>query len=450
MLLSGWALNIDAQVFGGSPFDSASSCDIAQLDSRIARLDSVCCVGDRCTETCDVDCMEVIVPLLDDFGSEIDLIYDSMDGIRDGQARPLADAYNQCLDVPVSDLVEMLTALRDSGQCPAEILDGVGTTDSKADACEDVWSRNCGMAVESGFLTCDADFCNTVPAIDAPCDLAGHCDRTCGFCTAQDDGNHRRLLMIEAVCRRAQFSLGTCDTADFAAMTAEVDEACCDPGTDVCATGVPGECDAKCAVIYNPLYQQCSRFISAQVGLAAMSAYNRLHHGLLEARGCTQRAPPPCLPSRCCGSSLFVARENLIGIHVLKLIVEMGVVIMGLVSVSTGTREKLVIFWIRALALIVGGMGNVLVGAVNVRVDTLATIARTTDVAHLVVLVVVAVAASVMAVALAAAVRLGITVMRMLPVGTMLVIARVEGCYLVQFRCCITCKVADCNAHHAY
>eukprot|EP01050_Picozoa_sp_SAG11_P011747 SAG11_NODE_1266_length_5342_cov_4.156369_6_plen_158_part_00 len=95
MLLSGWALHIDAQVFGGSPFDSASSCDIAQLDSRIVRLDSVCCVGDRCTETCDVDCMEVIVPLLDDCGSEIDLVYDSMDGIRDGQARPLADAYNR-------------------------------------------------------------------------------------------------------------------------------------------------------------------------------------------------------------------------------------------------------------------------------------------------------------------------------------------------------------------
>eukprot|EP01050_Picozoa_sp_SAG11_P016425 SAG11_NODE_2242_length_3643_cov_7.584368_5_plen_494_part_00 len=237
-----------------------------------------------------------------------------MDGIRDGQARPLVDAYNQCLDVPVSDLVEMLTALRDSGQCPAEILDGVGTTDSKADACEDVWSRNCGMAVESGFLTCDADFCNTVPTIDAPCDLAGHCDRTCGFCTVQDDGNHRRLLMIEAVRRRAQFSLGTCDTANFAAMTAEVDEACCDPGTDVCATGVPGECDAKCAVIYNPLYQQCSRFISAQVGLAAMSAYDRLYSTCTSSLPaepllrlvalCSTRDRDPCFEVDCGGHGI--------------------------------------------------------------------------------------------------------------------------------------------------
>eukprot|EP01050_Picozoa_sp_SAG11_P011746 SAG11_NODE_1266_length_5342_cov_4.156369_5_plen_265_part_00 len=223
------------------------------------------------------------------------------------------------------------------------------------------------MAVESGFLTCDADFCNTVPTIEAPCDLAGHCDRTCGFCTAQDDGNHRRLLMTEDVRRRAQFSLGTCDTANFAAMTAEVDEACCDPGTNVCATGVPGECDAKCAVIYNPFYQQCSRFISAQVGLAAMSAYDRLYstctsslpsEPLLRVVAlCGTRDRDPCFEVDC-------------GEH--------GSCDGGACQCEQGySGESCQVFDPRrVLMLIVGGMGNVLVELVNARTDILALIVR--------------------------------------------------------------------------
>ena len=107
--------------------------------------------------------------------------FDGRDGNYDGEFTPLAHLVSDCQQIPTPALLEDLKTLHDEGACPDELLDGVGLTELKDGVCQDVWGARCG-AVQSGLFSCEVDFCNTTPTASAPCDLAGLCDQTCGFC----------------------------------------------------------------------------------------------------------------------------------------------------------------------------------------------------------------------------------------------------------------------------
>eukprot|EP01052_Picozoa_sp_SAG31_P036036 SAG31_NODE_4436_length_3231_cov_47.977331_2_plen_286_part_00 len=108
-------------------------------------------------------------------------------------------------ETSASAVVEELKALHERGTCPDEVLDGVGLTE--------VADREGGGA---------------------------------------DGGQHRHLQMFG----------GSCNPATFAAEAQRVDEACCDADTS-CDGGVPGHCDAKCAIVYNDFFEQCQGQLDA-------------------------------------------------------------------------------------------------------------------------------------------------------------------------------------------
>ena len=97
-----------------------------------------------------------------------------------------ANVYAECLAIPVPELLDDLTVLQQQGQCSDLVLDGVAATDVAQIECKDAWlnKAGCAAAIGNGFMSCEADFCNTTPTPDAPCDLASHCDLTCGFCSS--------------------------------------------------------------------------------------------------------------------------------------------------------------------------------------------------------------------------------------------------------------------------
>eukprot|EP01050_Picozoa_sp_SAG11_P014114 SAG11_NODE_1706_length_4412_cov_3.163691_2_plen_293_part_00 len=256
------------------PFTSPT-CDMAMLPARITHLNAACCIapGDGtaradCDGSCGVECVGQILPLLQDCRDVLNKHYDGDDGYEDGESRPLTDAYNECLAIPVAELIDDLAALQESGRCPPEQLDGVALSELKGvDECTDVWEEGrCGLMLDTGLMTCEHDFCNSVPTRENPCDLAGHCDETCELC--EDPNGHRRQLALKLLnehARQLQIGFGQhvlqCDPASFAVQVGLVDEACCDEGHTACDdSGSPTECDAKCAVVYN----RCER-ISMQL-----------------------------------------------------------------------------------------------------------------------------------------------------------------------------------------
>eukprot|EP01050_Picozoa_sp_SAG11_P027697 SAG11_NODE_7118_length_1190_cov_1.327223_1_plen_113_part_10 len=105
-------------------FDSsfAATCDMSNLFSRVASLTSECCtVGeDECNEaeSCIVDCLSVLLPLLDDCRDVINRLFDGDDGFEDGENRDLSNAYDQCATTQPATLIDELKALQDRGQCP--------------------------------------------------------------------------------------------------------------------------------------------------------------------------------------------------------------------------------------------------------------------------------------------------------------------------------------------
>jgi hypothetical protein len=99
---------------------------------------------------------------------------------------------------------------------------------------------------------------------------------------------HRRLLEELLRHRRTQQQVGLASQCTFGSFDAElqrVEDACCDTETQstVCASGVPGECDAKCAIVYNYFYSRCSRLLVAQMGLAAVGPYAQLYSTCTES-----------------------------------------------------------------------------------------------------------------------------------------------------------------------
>ena len=56
-----------------------------------------------------------------------------------------------------------------------------------------------------------------------------------------------------------------------------VTAACCDTvgGKSTCRAGVPSECDARCGVVYNSFYTQCSKMLKLYAP-AEFNVYTRL------------------------------------------------------------------------------------------------------------------------------------------------------------------------------
>ena len=262
-----------------------SNCNLGALDARIAKLNDACCLGqDECDRKCDTNCVAVLIPLMEDCGVLLAKLFDGADGKEDGNASVFESVYSDCLDMPSAQILSALKELQSKGQCPDVVLDGIAATEVAAAPCRDTWmnSAGCGMAIASGILSCEKNFCSAPPTLQAPCDLAGHCDKTCGFCedATGQDGHRRRMLdfLWELSRRRAQIQLGQCLVGAFEAEIARVNDACCDLAIEstVCATGVPSSCDAKCAVVYNDFYGRCNRLLAAQLDLETLSKWGEL------------------------------------------------------------------------------------------------------------------------------------------------------------------------------
>jgi hypothetical protein len=203
-------------------------------------------------------------PLLDDCGGLLNKLYDATDGTEDGQASVFAKVYSDCLNIPTEQVLSDLKYLQAQGQCPDVVLDGVAATEVGAAACRDTWmnSAGCDVAIASGILSCSMNFCSTTPTLQAPCDLAGHCDKTCGFCArdpaGESDGDHRHRRSQEFV---SDFMHQASCVTSLEVEAARINDACCDTGTEssVCASGMPTECDVKCAVVFSDFYGRCGR-----------------------------------------------------------------------------------------------------------------------------------------------------------------------------------------------
>ena len=161
------------------------TCPLGDLHSRVTELNEACCVpgGDgspSCDGTCDAECVVVLFPLLDECRTAINSIYDGADGTFDGETSGLTAVSDQCLALPNPDVIDMLKAMQDRGQCPPTALDGVAETELEAPgACADVWSGGrCELSIVSGVFTCGHDFCVTIPTRDNPCIVAGHAHAT--------------------------------------------------------------------------------------------------------------------------------------------------------------------------------------------------------------------------------------------------------------------------------
>jgi hypothetical protein len=80
--------------------------------------------------------------------------------------------------------------------------------------------------------------------------------------------------------RRKQLSFDKCSVSTFAEETARVNEACRDlkdRKSEVCSSGTPSECDAKCAIVYSDFCSRCSRLSGAQLSLQEMEEWDGLY-----------------------------------------------------------------------------------------------------------------------------------------------------------------------------
>ena len=243
--------------------------DLNRLYDRLATINAACCppeapCADGQPTACSVDCAVAFKPVWEDCAHVIDTLsqFDAADGTRDGTAsvfRPLKTLCDS--SVSSADVLSELQSIWEEGYCPDEMMEGMARTNVTATSCEDT-RDNCHLAIDSGFVSCDADFCPT-------CGLAGQCDLACGFCTVSDDDKHgHRLLQL------AGAHLGhPCNPETFAESAEAVDSACC---ADVgCSGGVPTACDAKCGVVYVDFYARCSPLLAIYAP-TDLDAYSRL------------------------------------------------------------------------------------------------------------------------------------------------------------------------------
>jgi hypothetical protein len=69
----------------------------------------------------------------------------------------------------------------------------------------------------------------------------------------------------------------SCPVDEFQARVDAANAACCDQGTGSCDSGVPGTCDALCALTYLDFYSSCRRILNVAVAPEQAAAYDRLY-----------------------------------------------------------------------------------------------------------------------------------------------------------------------------
>jgi hypothetical protein len=300
----------NSQASGGIlPYGVGGNCDVHTLATRISNLNHACCLGESgssCTPgVCSVDCGMALLPLLDECRPLLDAIYDDVDSVQDGTAAVFDTLNTRCMSVPATDALQRVVELHNAGKCGNEILNGVG--EMHVTNCQDR-NRQCASVLATGI----------------PCtNLVGQCDLSCHFCVANTRGRRLQgatttihVINAQNQCGESTFpsawtqqatqwagsqglavQVGTCVSAGYTVRTgstttvpntgapgpvivtlysrpvcntallqrniAQINAVCCDATSGRCAQGVPTTCDAKCAVFFVPLYQNCSTNIAA-------------------------------------------------------------------------------------------------------------------------------------------------------------------------------------------
>ena len=251
--------------------DPADTCgDIGELFAKVGEINAACCPPDStgpaacdgdvnagfgAPEVCSLDCGAALAPLMENCGALLDALapLDAADGTRDGQATILRALQIKCEEIPPIELLDEIRRLQELGRCPSRLTEGTAATAIGDATCRDE-RPNCAAMV--AVLSCDTDMCPSCP-------FAGQCDKTCGICDGHAGGGHR--LQDEAP---------QCSAGEFDAETQTVNEACCD-SADGC-TGVPQECDARCAIPFAPFYERCSSLLRVLVP-GGYADYSRLY-----------------------------------------------------------------------------------------------------------------------------------------------------------------------------
>ena len=261
---------------GGCAWDS--------LDERLRAIDGACCIGrgePGCAAPgafvggCTVACSHLLLPLAQ--GScrpMIDVIYDTLDGRRDGTAAVFDTAAAACHSIPPVEALRVLGILDASGDCAANgvSLDGLATTPVPEPACADLMGADtCGQML--AIFSCEADFI-------VGGRMAGNCDATCHLCVSSGrgpppppPGPPTRPPRAPPPPPSPPPKPTDCTPRVFAAGADAVTEACCDIG-DECALGVATVCDAKCALVYIDFYESCSGLLASY---SASAAYRGLY-----------------------------------------------------------------------------------------------------------------------------------------------------------------------------
>lgn len=147
------------------PSVTDGTCDMTTLESKIERLNAVCCFGMRgdapsCSGLhCGVDCADVLLPLLDTCAPVLGMLFDlnDVDTARDGQAQVLEDLYRACLQIDSEDILRRLKEIQSGhGRCATEDFDGVAETQVSALPCRDM-REGCSGGIKAGFVTCAAE-----------------------------------------------------------------------------------------------------------------------------------------------------------------------------------------------------------------------------------------------------------------------------------------------------
>eukprot|EP01050_Picozoa_sp_SAG11_P036063 SAG11_NODE_13535_length_651_cov_0.530797_2_plen_154_part_01 len=140
-------LGVEAQQWIPELPPVTQTCDMDLLPPRIDAVNLACPAN-----ACDVGCAIVMIPLIQDCRSLLNMLYDSTDGVEDGEYRPLSDVYNECANIPIAQIIDTLKTFQERGQCPSTFLDGVASKETKDAECADMWQDSrCGLSITSGL-----------------------------------------------------------------------------------------------------------------------------------------------------------------------------------------------------------------------------------------------------------------------------------------------------------
>eukprot|EP01050_Picozoa_sp_SAG11_P005266 SAG11_NODE_363_length_10162_cov_28.285004_12_plen_458_part_00 len=229
---------------GIGPIPAVGDCDMATLMEKLQSVSDRCCPPPEATCNCTIDCAAVFLPLVGTCRAAMDVMLDFGDGTRDGVASQLDPLSMQCHAIPEEAIIQELRTMHDAGTCPDSFLNNVSLTNVTISQCTDTRAK-CAALLAAG-LSCSEDI------------MATGCQATCGKCHPH---------------RRAQLA-GACPLSQFASKASLVNDACCDDGS---CTGIPTQCDAKCAIVYDDFYDNCANLLALDMASTDVVKYNQLH-----------------------------------------------------------------------------------------------------------------------------------------------------------------------------